>query len=228
MYWYEETNQDNRLVVPDDVVDLAFTIQCRCLPVDHAWALYRALRPALPWLEQEEGAGVHPIHVADSGNGWMRPQRPDELLYLSRRTRLVVRVPRTRVEDAKGIVGRTLDVAGHAMQVEQAAVRPLHAHPALFSRYVVAQEARDEGAFLAEMHAQLTALGIRPKKVLCGIERAIATPPGPVRTRSLMVADLAAQESVWLQSHGLGPLRHLGCGLFVPHKDIRGIGPDLE
>lgn len=221
MYWQGETKRDARPVAPDDVVDLAFTIACRCLPVDHAWALYAALRPLLPWLEGEEGAGVHPLHVADSGNGWMRPDRPDDLLYLSRRTKLMLRVPQSRVAEAERLSGQVLDVTGNRLAIEKAAVRPLGTHPALFSRYLVTDGSLDENAFLAAVHTQLTALDIRPKKMVCGIERTIATPDKMLRTRSLMIADLAPAESVRLQQRGLGRLHHLGCGLFIPHKDIQ-------
>jgi hypothetical protein len=39
----------------------------------------------------------------------------------------------------------------------------------------------------------------------------------------LMIADLEIEESVRLQQSGLGPYRHLGCGVFIPHKDINEI-----
>lgn len=224
MYWQEST-QEERVRVPDDVVDVAYTIRCRTLPVEHAFALWRAVGAVLPWIADEEGAGVHPVHVADSGNGWMRPEQPDELLYLSRRTRLVVRVPRHRVEDAKDLHGRTLDVGGNAMQVVGSTVRPLSIHPAIFARYVVCDGTRDENAFLAQALSWLQAMGIRPKKMLCGIEKTIATPERQLTTRSLMIADLTADQSVRLQQKGIGPMRYLGCGLFIPHKDIQELVP---
>jgi len=111
MYW-QESQQEEAPRVPDDVVDVAYVIRCQSLPVEHAYALWHAVSQVLPWIPEEEGAGVHSVHVADSGNGWMRPERPDELLYLSRRTRLVIRVPKHRIEDARRLHGRTLDVAG--------------------------------------------------------------------------------------------------------------------
>ncbi len=228
MYWQEETKRNERPAVPDDVVDLAFSISCRSLPVDHAWALYDALRPLLPWLEGEPGAGVHPIHVADSGNGWMRPERPDDLLYLSRRTKLVLRVPRNRVAEAGQLSGQALDVAGQRLTVDKPALRPLGTHPAQFARYLVAEAGQDESDFLAEMHHQLGALDIRPKKMLCGIGKTLATPGGTLATRSLMIADLAPEEALRLQQRGLGHRQHLGCGLFIPHKDIREVKQVLD
>ena len=35
-----------------------------------------------------------------------------------------------------------------------------------------------------------------------------------------MIAGIAPEQSLALQRHGLGAERKLGCGLFIPHKDI--------
>ena len=226
MFWQE--SQEEVRAVPDDVVDIVYQIDCRTLPVDHAWALSQAVCAVLPWLAEEPTAGVHPIHVADSGNGWMRPESSGDLLCLSRRTKLVLRVPRQRIDAAQALIGRQLDVAGHALRVEQASQRPLSAITTIFSRYVVSANGLDENAFLQAAVHEMAVFGVRPKKMLCGIEKVIATPEQPVHTRSLMIAELSQQESVLLQQHGLGPLRFLGCGLFIPHKDMRDLRQALE
>ncbi len=225
MYW-EEANPAEAPAVPDTVVDVAFTITCRCLPVDHAYALSRALLEVLPWLADEPQAGMHPIHVAESGNGWIRPEGSDELLHLSRRTKLVLRVPRERVEDSRRLLDQTLDVAGHSMQVHKAAIRPLSTHTTLFSRHVVMGNQSSEEEFLDEAMAQLGGKGIRPRKMLPGKGSRIRTPQRSLWTRSLMLADLSIEESVKLQEEGLGEHQHLGCGLFIPHKDIREVHED--
>ena len=72
MYWPED-NDKVAVNVPDDIVDLAFAIDCRHLPVDHAHALSQALLRALPWLYTEDQVGIHLIHGAESGHGWQRP-----------------------------------------------------------------------------------------------------------------------------------------------------------
>jgi CRISPR-associated protein Cas6 len=226
MFWQESRQKVH--AVPDDVVDIVYQIDCRALPVDHAWALSQAVRAVLPWLEDEPCAGVHPIHVAESGNGWVRPQDAGELLCLSRRTKLVLRVPRLRIDAAQALVGRQLDVAGHALRVEKSSLRPLTAITTIFSRYVVSAIGLNENAFLQAAVREMTAFGVHPKKMLCGIKKVIITPGQPVHTRSLMITELSQQESVLLQQHGLGPLRSLGCGLFIPHKDMKDLRQALE
>jgi CRISPR-associated protein Cas6 len=166
--------------------------------------------------------------VAESGNGWMRPEDPNALLHLSRRTKLMLRLPRQRIEDAGKLTGQTLDVGGNAMQVDKAVIKPLSAITTLFSRYLVAGEGMDEMAFMREAQSLLADMGIRPKKMLCGMERVIATPEREIHTRSLMLADLTVEESVKLQQQGLGSGRKLGCGLFLPHKDINEVRPVLD
>jgi CRISPR-associated protein Cas6 len=227
MYW-QETRETERYIVPDDIVDVVYNIQCRCLPVDHAYALSQAVARALPWFADEERAGLHTIHVAESGNGWMRPDRADALLHLSRRTRLTLRLPKHRIDDAGKLTGQTLDVAGNSLRVEKSAVKPLSSITTVFSRYIVTRDGADESAFLQDVMAQIGAMGIRPKKMLCGMERIIATPDRLIRTRSLMLADLAIEEAVKLQQQGLGADRKLGCGLFIPHKGINPVKQALD
>ncbi len=205
---------------PDEIVDAVFAIACPCLPVDHAYALQQAIQDALPWFAGEPGAGLHTIHGAASASGWMRPEGADALLQLSHRAKLALRLPRRRLEDAAALLGRTLEVAGWPLRVEKMALRPLARITTLFSRYVVLVATGDETDFLAAADGQLGALGIRPGEMLCGRTTTIATPGRTYRARSLMLAGLTPEHSLALQQQGLGAERRLGCGLFIPHKDI--------
>jgi CRISPR-associated protein Cas6 len=205
---------------PGEILDAVFAISCRSLPVDHAYALSQAVRAALPWFADEPGVGLHTVHGAASGSGWMRPEGDDALLQLSRRARLVLRLPRHRVDDAAALLGRTLEVAGWPLRVDRLAVRPLSRITTLFSRSVVFAEADDETAFLAAAANALGALGIAADTMLCGRVTVVATPQRTYQTRSLMLAGLSPAQSLALQRHGLGGERRLGCGVFIPHKGI--------
>jgi CRISPR-associated protein Cas6 len=222
MHWEENTPAE-KYAVPDTVVDAVFNISCRNLPVDHAYALSQAIQRALPWFADEEGAGLHIIHVAESGNGWLRPGDPQALLHLARRTKLTLRIPQRRTTDASALLNQTLDIDGHALRVDKITLRPLSRITTLFSRYVVITAGDDEAGFLKAAADQLGVLGIRPKKMLCGLTTPIATPARTLQTCSLMLADLTLEESMLLQRQGLGPGRKLGCGLFLPHKDINDL-----
>jgi len=219
MYWQEEQDEE-QFVVPDDVIDLAFSIKCRTLPVDHAAALADAVVRELPWIDEEPEAGIHSIHTADSGNGWERPTGADEILYLSRRTKLILRMPRERADQAReALSGKTLDVEGNTMEVGKADQRLLAQTTTVYSRYVVAGE-EEENAFLARTVEELKSRRLQFKKVLCGKSFVINTADGPVTTRSLLVADMPYIDAVRLQEQGVGPHRTMGCGLFIPHKTV--------
>jgi len=229
MYWNDEKDKPTGFVVPDDVVDLAFRFTCPALPLDHAHALSSALLSVLPWLAEESHAGVHLIHGAASGNGWYRPENPaNEILHLSRRSRMRLRVPNQRLDDARELTGKTLDVAGHAVEVGESTVFRLSSLSTLFSRYVITDASLDENDFLEQAAEQLAAENIPCRKLLGGITHTLEFPDGPVHTRSLMVADLTPEQSVHLQQVGLGPGRKFGCGLFVPHKGIKPVKADDE
>ncbi len=224
MYWNEEHDLQS-YTVPDTIIDLAFAVVCRCLPVDHAYSLSQAVCSVLPWLEEEKHAGMHLIHGAESGHGWQRPEGGGhDVLYLSRRAKLTFRLPKERLVDAQKMSGVTLDVAGHPLQVGASSIRPLSPLPTLFSRYVIAAQDTDEERFLQHVAAELAEIGVKARKLLCGRSHELATPGGRLFTRRLLVADLKVEESVKLQQSGLGPGRTMGCGLFIPHKGIAAVG----
>lgn len=228
MFWNED-EEVKEFQVSDDVVDLAYSFRCPTLPLDHAYALSRALLDVLPWLADEPHAGVHLIHGAASGNGWYRPEDPGtELLHLSRRSRMRLRVPQHRLEDAHALTGQSLDIDGHVIEVGDATVFRLTSLSTLFARYVITEEGKDETEFLEDAVQQLHAIGVPCRKLLGGITHSMQFPDGPVHTRSLMVADLEPEQSVKLQQVGLGEGRSFGCGLFLPHKGIKPVKPDDE
>ncbi len=202
-----------------DIVDAVFAITCPSLPVDHAYALQQAIQEALPWFAEEPHAGLHTVHGAASGSGWMRPEGVDALLQLSHRARLVLRLPSHRLEDAEALLGRTLQVAGWPLHVEKMALRPLSRITTLFARCVVL-DAPDEAAFVSAAAGELGALGIRAERMVCGRVTPVATPDRSYQARSLMLAGLELEQSLLLQQSGLGAGRKFGCGLFIPHKDI--------
>lgn len=224
MFWQDDDGE-KEFQVPDDVVDVRFTIDCRRIPVDHAFALSHAIAMALPWINGEAEAAVHTIHVAGSQNGWERPPHSaDAHLMVSRRTKLVIRVPKHRVDALRGgLEGRTLDVGGCPLTVGEGKVRTLATETTLLARYVVTGTADSESAFLTWTADELGRMGIRLRKALCGKATTVATPSGALQTRSLLLADLAPEESVRLQQRGLGPNRHMGCGVFIPHKGVEAV-----
>ena len=222
MYWQDEDKKDV-VSTSEKVVDLSFKIDCKQIPTCHAWELSQALYDALPWVKEEPELGIHQIHGATSGNGWERPA-DGELIHISKRTRMHLRVPVSRIDDANKLVGKTLDVAGHSVTVGKMTTKQIDPFATIFSRYIVTSDDMTEDDFLQWIVDGLEARDIQVRKLLCGMGHEFEANNEKIVTRSLMIADLDKPTSIALQEIGIGPHRHLGCGIFLPHKGIKAVG----
>lgn len=229
MLW-EEDKREQSFVVPDEMADLSFKINCKQIALDHAHDLSQALHQALPWLADEERAGVHLIHGASSGNGWQRPDEEggEDFIYLSKRSRMVLRMPQDRFKDIDALVGQTLNIAGDSITVGNYQVKPFSPLGTLFTRYILLEKDEVEDQLIERMSSEMKAMGITLRKALCGIGHEFRLPDGKVKTMSVMVADLDPEEAVILQTHGIGRGRKMGFGLFIPHKGIKPVGDMSE
>lgn len=228
MYWQDREDKSEQYVVPDVVVDLSFKVQCKLLPLDHAYDLSRAIQAELTWFAEEPQAGIHLIHGAESGNGWIRPQEPDALLSLSRRTRFMLRLPKHRIDEAKQLAERRIMVGAYELVLSQPHEKPLSSQTTIFARYVVTDHLTDEEAFLEQADQLLKKQGIRARKMMSGRAHVLRMPGDNLATRSLMIGSLEKEESIQLQQQGLGAGRMLGCGLFLPHKGIDAVRQSQE
>lgn len=209
------------------MTDVVFRIECPRLQVDHAAALADAVCEHAPQIVQMDGAGIHPIHVAGSQNGWERPEDGEEFLLLSKRTRFKIRAP---IDHAATLIslltGVTLDVAGSTLHILSGQTRALVPSSTLLSRYTYFDQTEfigDESDFIGHIISQCKAHDFSPTKILCGKEHTINTRNGPVLTRSVLLADVPAAQSLVLQDNGIGNGRTIGCGLLIPHKDTGAV-----
>jgi CRISPR-associated protein Cas6 len=202
--------------VPDrlePMVDVAFALEGRSLPRDHAQELADALAAHLPWLAGHPTAGVHPVKLVPGG---------EPVAWLSQRARLLLRVPRSREAALAALAGSTLAISGSPLRLGAPKSHPLLAHGTLYS-FFVAAESGDEAAFMRGVDAELAVLDIHCRTV-CGKRQQRGSSPAALTGFSLMLHELSPADSLTLQRVGLGPHRDLGCGLFVPHKSAAAVG----
>ena len=110
MFWEEDEDKTLPYSIPDDVIDIVFSIESKTLPLNHSWPLSRAIINHLPWITGHQTAGIHQIHVAESNNGWLRPEDDEEgaVLYPSKRTKMTLRIPMEKYQDSEKLKGMTL------------------------------------------------------------------------------------------------------------------------
>lgn len=221
MFWSEEEKAED-FTVPDNVIDLSFKVACKQIKLDHAWALTDAMHELLPWFKEEPQAAIHHIYIPQSGNGWVRSDDfADELIQLSRRTRLKIRIPQHRQNDVQAICGKTISVDGNDLTFGTAEQHLLSTMTTIVARHVhIPDTDADEQIFLQAAQEQIKALGINVRKMLCGKSHQLKTPDGLIMTRSLMIADISPEESICLQENGVGHYYSYGCGIFIPQKGI--------
>jgi len=216
--WNEKLD-DSVYQVPDDIIDIHFKISCESLPVDHVQALSSALQDIAPWLDESPVNAVHDIYGAGTGNGWQRSDNATDLMYLSRRTPLIIRIHQSFINDALNLSGKTLNIAGHTLTIGKGKKRILAKTDTLRARNVYFP-VDNETDFLNAAQQQMASLGIICNKMLCGKSISIQISDKMVLTHSLMIADLSFPDAVKLQQLGIGEHRLYGCGIFTPHKTL--------
>lgn len=196
---------------PATMVDLAFALDAERLAHDYAFALEAALVAALPWLAGDDAIGVHSIRAPVTDFG----------LILSRRARLVLRIPGERVAAARGLSGQRLSIGETSLGIGAATVRPIEAFATLRAR-LVATSAADEQGFIDDVAFQLDALGVKAK-LICGKPLTLADARRQISGYGLALHEMSPAHSLRVQAQGLGAARRLGCGVFVHHKIIEGL-----
>jgi len=204
--WNEDTTAE--LAAQSPLSDVVFKIRCDRLPVDHAQLLGSAVGELAPWMQETEGAGVHPIYVAGSQNGWERPSKDSgEDLILSKRTKLTVRIAHEHVDRLiESLCSKTVELGDHTMEILSGRKKPLQPADTLYSRNVYFQEADDteddEGAFVNAVVLSCMERGFKPTRLLSGKKELIHGANGPIVTRSVLLANVPLPESLVLQSAG--------------------------
>ncbi|MDE2456919.1 MAG: type I-MYXAN CRISPR-associated protein Cas6/Cmx6 [Burkholderiales bacterium] len=194
-------------------MDVSFALAGRELLRDHGLALAQALCGILPWLHDVPQAAVLPVNLV---------QGAGELALLSRRARLVLRVPRERVAALAPLLGLGLTIGEDLISLAGPKVRELLPHSTLHAAFVDAEGAV-EADFLEAVGAQLEWLGVRCQRV-CGRARRVRGPGRALSGFSLMLHGLQPRDSLRVLEQGLGGNRLLGCGVFVGHKTAAAVG----
>lgn len=193
-----------------EMIDMVFDLNGTHVPEDYPFALWSEIIRILPWLMGEEGVGMVPLRGAVSGKN----------ILLSKRTKLILRVPVERAAETNLLSGQTLTVSESVLVVGKGKERVLQPSVTLHS-YLVESDL-DEIEFIIDMKQKLQAMNISCN-LICDKFRKIKGVNQSLRGFGLVLHDLKPQASIEIQRSGLGGARHFGCGIFVPFKAISGL-----
>ncbi|HEV7906126.1 MAG TPA: type I-MYXAN CRISPR-associated protein Cas6/Cmx6 [Pyrinomonadaceae bacterium] len=198
--------------VPTVVVH--FPVQGRQLPADHGYALYSAITRQLPALHGAPWLGLELL----SGVPW----REGVIVLPTRGAQLRLRIPADRYAVVLPLAGKRLDIAGHPLHLGIPSARPLQPAPLLYARCVTIKKFTEPEPFLDAARRQLYALGINATLELPLDDqdrfrrRVIRIHGKHVVGFSLAAHDLSDDDSLKLQTAGIGGRRAMGCGMFNP------------
>lgn len=192
-----------------------FPVQGRQLPADHGYALYSAIARQLPALHGASWLGIELL----SGVPW----RAGIIVLPTRDASLRLRIPADRYGHVLPLAGRRLDIAGYPIRLGIPTARPLTPAPSLYARAVTIKKFTEPEPFLDAARRQLDALGITTATLELPIDeqgrprRRIITIQGKhVVGFSLAAHNLTDDDSLRLQTAGIGGRRAMGCGHFNP------------
>jgi CRISPR-associated protein Cas6 len=195
-------------------VTVHFPVQGRQLPADHGYALYSAITRQLPALHGASWLGLELL----SGVPW----REGIIVLPTRGAHLRLRLPADHYSQVLPLAGRRLDISGHIIRLGIPIARPLQPASSLYARIVTIKKFTDPAPFLDAARRQLDALGInatlelpldeqgRPRRRIVNIHGK------SIVGFSLATHNLSDEDSLRLQSSGIGGRCVMGCGIFNP------------
>jgi len=203
-------NRQQVIAPHSEIREVLFDVSGSTLPTAYQFGLWEELFRIVPQLGEYEHVGVLPLRTAASNEGMLLPKR----------AKLVLRIPPVLVVDVCDLAHKEINIMGVTLQLGSCKIRPLHPSPTLHSELVTGAE--DEIVFMAHIGSDLATLGIK-SKLICGRRQIINGSDRSIIGYSLVLHDLTPEDSLRIQYLGLGEERKLGCGVFVPYKNISGL-----
>jgi CRISPR-associated protein Cas6 len=195
-------------------IELCFGVVGQTLPADHGYGLYSAIAHPCPMVHEQDGISILTISGEPDKQG---------KIYLSKNSQLRIRLPydANKIAQVLPLAGQTLKIGTHQIQLGIPQIFPLRPFDKLRSRIVTIKKFQDPEPFLEAAKRQLDALNIQGNLILPLNEngessrKAIKIKTYSVVGFSLVVTDLSDEDSIKLQTHGLGGKHRMGCGIFT-------------
>ncbi len=151
---------------------------------------------------------------------------------MTRWSRLKIRLPAEQIAPYIALAGKEVDLDGHRSRVGIPRVESLVAAPNLAARLVSFKHALTPEVFEADVRRELDRMQIggtpalvpatNPKFAGQPLRRVLRIRDKRVVGYALRVKRLTAEESIQLQQRGLGGRRRMGCGVFLPMREVAG------
>lgn len=191
-----------------------FPVSGKTLPADHGYALYGALARKLPALHEARWLGIELISGISWGQGI--------IALPSRNASLKLRLPADHFGAVLPLAGQKLDIGEHRITLGIPIAHPLTPAASLYARFVTIKKFTEPEPFLEAAQRQIEQLGITADLELPQDEqgrfrrRILRIKNATIVGFSLAAHNLSDDDSITLQSRGIGGRRAMGCGILNP------------
>ena len=199
--------------------DLMFAVVGVDIPSDHGYLLYSAVKKCIG-IENIQGIGIHPVKGRRAGNRCYLPDRP----------RLIIRCGACNIHNILKLTGQSLRIGDSSITVGVPSIISLRPSPCLYSPLVVFKNSKAEKEnrrydpkidsspdfFQQHITKELAELGIKGKPSILEQPRVLSIKGNKIVGHPVKVSSLLPEDSLHLQSVGLGGRRAMGAGLFCP------------
>ena len=199
----------------ESCIELSFPVRGNCLPADHNYGLYAALIDHIPELRQQNLLSILTI-----------PGFPDRQgkINLTSHSCFKIRIPVPQIPLVYRLAGKRISIGKHEIQIGIPQTSVIPAAKQLKSRIVTIKGYTEPNPFLEAARRQLKQLGISGNlSIPLNLEeepsrKTIKIKRYTIVGFSTLVSELSPEDSIKLQTYGLGGKRRMGCGIFVPNK----------
>jgi len=195
------------------IVELSFGISGAAIPIDHGYELFSALAHFQAELHNLEYLSIQTITSTTF---------KDRKLLLTNHSKLRIRLPVDKVPLIYPLAGRSILIGSSKVRLGIPQITLLQPARSLYSRMALIKGKQEPDVFLKSAQQQLQRLGIDGEvRISVGSNGSLNRKTVRVRKYTVVgfgleVLNLCGDDSLKLQSYGIGGKRKMGCGIFVP------------
>ncbi|RUT10191.1 type I-MYXAN CRISPR-associated protein Cas6/Cmx6 [Dulcicalothrix desertica PCC 7102] len=200
-------------------VELGYQVHGKYLPADHNYGLYAAFVHLVPELRQHDDVSILTIPGIGDKQG---------KILITEQSYLKIRVPVTKIPLVYQLAGKRFSVGVHEIQIGIPTVSVLKPASKLRARIVTikGKDYTEKDAFLEAARRQLQNLNISGD-ISVPLDRQGLPSRKTIKVKRFTIVgftteitQLSDEDSVKLQQWGLGGKRHMGCGIFMPYRNL--------
>lgn len=194
-------------------VELNFRVIGKTVPVDHGYKLYSALSHWQSKIHELESVSIQNITGSHGKQGQ---------IYLNDRSTMRIRLPADLIGLFCPLAGKSLTIEQHKIRLGIPEISLLKPASNLRSHIVSIKDYEEPQSFLEAAERQLKQLGIQcTAKITVKANGNFRCKTIKIQNRTVVgfgleVINLSDEDSLKLQTYGIGGRHKMGCGIFVP------------